>query len=225
MKLGKLPFYPLNYTRIRRRDSKARGGIAGPSLAHRAIMRPSPAADPRFFMSHPPADQPPRRAIRSYVGARRLALAAARAGGTGVRPCCPTAPNAATSPRRSHRARPLVTDRLRHGRRHRADTLREPTRTSASRCTCPASARCCSASRNVASPMRIVQHDAVEVLRDMVAPARWRACTSSSRPRHKKRHHKRRLIQPAFVALLASRSHPAATCTARPTGSPMPSRC
>jgi tRNA (guanine-N7-)-methyltransferase len=46
-----------------------------------------------------------------------------------------------------------------------------------------------------------------------------------SDPWHKKRHHKRRLIQPPFVALLASRLAAAATlCTARPTGA-YASRC
>lgn len=57
--------------------------------------------------------------------------------------------------------------------------------------------------------LRIIQHDAVEVVRDMIAldslagvhiyfPDPW----------PKKRHHKRRLIQPPFIALLASRLAP-----------------
>jgi tRNA (guanine-N7-)-methyltransferase len=56
------------------------------------------------------------------------------------------------------------------------------------------------------SNLRLIQHDAVEVVRDMIPldsldgvhvffPDPW----------PKKRHHKRRLIQPAFVALIASR--------------------
>ncbi|AUM01105.1 MAG TPA: tRNA (guanosine(46)-N7)-methyltransferase TrmB [Pseudothauera hydrothermalis] len=57
--------------------------------------------------------------------------------------------------------------------------------------------------------LRIVQHDAVEVLRDMIPdgvlagvhvffPDPWR----------KKRHHKRRIIQPDFVALIAAKLAP-----------------
>ena len=57
--------------------------------------------------------------------------------------------------------------------------------------------------------VRIVQHDAVEVLEHMIAPGdlRRRAHLLSD-PWPKKRHHKRRLIQPSFVALLASRLKP-----------------
>ncbi|MEO7115079.1 MAG: tRNA (guanosine(46)-N7)-methyltransferase TrmB [Caldimonas sp.] len=54
--------------------------------------------------------------------------------------------------------------------------------------------------------VRIVQHDAVEVLESMIAPASLAAIhIFFPDPWHKKRHHKRRLIQPAFVTLLASR--------------------
>ena len=60
--------------------------------------------------------------------------------------------------------------------------------------------------------VRIVQHDAVEVLESMIAPASLAAVhVFFPDPWHKKRHHKRRLIQPAFVALLASRLAPGAT--------------
>ena len=56
---------------------------------------------------------------------------------------------------------------------------------------------------------RIVQHDAVDVLRDMVAPNSLAAVhVYFPDPWHKKRHHKRRLIQPAFVDLLSSRLEP-----------------
>jgi tRNA (guanine-N7-)-methyltransferase len=57
--------------------------------------------------------------------------------------------------------------------------------------------------------IRIVAHDAVEVARHMLSP-----CSLSGvhvffpDPWHKKRHHKRRLIQPPLVALLASRIAP-----------------
>lgn len=57
--------------------------------------------------------------------------------------------------------------------------------------------------------LRIVQHDAVEVLQQMVAPASLAGVhVFFPDPWHKKRHHKRRLIQPPFVALLASRLAP-----------------
>ncbi len=54
--------------------------------------------------------------------------------------------------------------------------------------------------------VRIVQHDAVDVLQHMLAPESVDgAHIFFPDPWPKKRHHKRRLIQPAFVALLASR--------------------
>ena len=59
--------------------------------------------------------------------------------------------------------------------------------------------------------VRIVQHDAVEVLRNMIAAAALDAVhIFFPDPWPKKRHHKRRLIQPEFVALLASRMKPGA---------------
>lgn len=60
--------------------------------------------------------------------------------------------------------------------------------------------------RTALSNVRIVAHDACEVLRDMVAPSALAgAHIFFPDPWHKKRHHKRRLIQPEFVALLAQR--------------------
>lgn len=57
--------------------------------------------------------------------------------------------------------------------------------------------------------LRLVQHDAVEVLRAMLPPASLAGVhVFFPDPWHKKRHHKRRLIQPAFVAELASRIAP-----------------
>lgn len=62
------------------------------------------------------------------------------------------------------------------------------------------------------SNVRIVQHDAVEVLERMIAPASLAgAMVFFPDPWPKKRHHKRRLIQSAFVALLAERLAPGAT--------------
>lgn len=57
--------------------------------------------------------------------------------------------------------------------------------------------------------VRIVQHDAVEVVRDMLAEGSLAGIhVFFPDPWHKKRHNKRRLIQSPFVALLASRLAP-----------------
>jgi tRNA (guanine-N7-)-methyltransferase len=54
--------------------------------------------------------------------------------------------------------------------------------------------------------LRVIQHDAVEVLRNMIPPGSLAGCNIYfPDPWPKLRHHKRRLIQPGFVALLASR--------------------
>ena len=57
--------------------------------------------------------------------------------------------------------------------------------------------------------LRILQHDAVQVVEHMVAPGSLAGVhVFFPDPWHKKRHHKRRLIQPPFVDLLASRLAP-----------------
>ncbi|MCX7627271.1 MAG: tRNA (guanosine(46)-N7)-methyltransferase TrmB [Methylophilaceae bacterium] len=57
--------------------------------------------------------------------------------------------------------------------------------------------------------LRVIQHDAVEVLRDMIADGTLDGVhIFFPDPWPKKRHHKRRLIQPAFVALLAQKLKP-----------------
>jgi tRNA (guanine-N7-)-methyltransferase len=59
--------------------------------------------------------------------------------------------------------------------------------------------------------LRIVQHDAVEVLAQMIAPASLAGVhIFFPDPWPKKRHHKRRLIQPGFIALLVTRMAPGA---------------
>ena len=59
--------------------------------------------------------------------------------------------------------------------------------------------------------VRIVRHDAVEVLEKMIAPNSLDGIhIYFADPWHKKRHHKRRLIQAPFVKLLASRLKPGA---------------
>jgi tRNA (guanine-N7-)-methyltransferase len=57
--------------------------------------------------------------------------------------------------------------------------------------------------------VRVISHDAVEVLRDMVPAASLSGMhVFFPDPWPKKRHHKRRLLQPAFTALAASRIAP-----------------
>ncbi|MDE2584155.1 MAG: tRNA (guanosine(46)-N7)-methyltransferase TrmB [Betaproteobacteria bacterium] len=57
--------------------------------------------------------------------------------------------------------------------------------------------------------VRVAQHDAVEVLRDMIPEGSLAgAHIFFADPWPKKRHHKRRLVQPPLVALLASRLAP-----------------
>lgn len=57
--------------------------------------------------------------------------------------------------------------------------------------------------------LRVIQHDAVEVLRDMIPEGVLAGVhVFFPDPWHKKRHHKRRIIQPDFAALVASRLVP-----------------
>lgn len=59
--------------------------------------------------------------------------------------------------------------------------------------------------------VRVIQHDAVEVLEHMIAPQSLDGVhVFFPDPWPKKRHHKRRLLQPTFVRLLASRMKPGA---------------
>jgi len=62
---------------------------------------------------------------------------------------------------------------------------------------------------NASTNVRVVQHDAVEVMRDMVPAASLAGIhVFFPDPWPKKRHHKRRLLQPPFVALAVSRLAP-----------------
>ncbi|MDD5250779.1 MAG: tRNA (guanosine(46)-N7)-methyltransferase TrmB [Rhodocyclaceae bacterium] len=57
--------------------------------------------------------------------------------------------------------------------------------------------------------LRVIQHDAVEVVRDMLPPGSLAGIhIYFPDPWPKKRHHKRRLVQPPFVAQLAARLAP-----------------
>lgn len=59
--------------------------------------------------------------------------------------------------------------------------------------------------------VRVIQHDAIEVLANMIpAESLDGAHLFFPDPWPKKRHHKRRLIQPVFVSLLSSRMKPGA---------------
>ncbi len=57
--------------------------------------------------------------------------------------------------------------------------------------------------------LRLIQHDAVPVLEQMIPPRSLAGIHIwFPDPWHKKKHHKRRLLQPGFAALLASRLAP-----------------
>lgn len=59
-----------------------------------------------------------------------------------------------------------------------------------------------------ADNLRVINHDAVDVLSEQIPPDSIdEVQILFPDPWHKKRHHKRRLIQPRFVDLLASRLH------------------
>ena len=59
---------------------------------------------------------------------------------------------------------------------------------------------------NQLTNLRVIRHDAVQVLENMIAPNSLDGIhIYFADPWHKKRHHKRRLIQEKFVRLLASR--------------------
>lgn len=62
---------------------------------------------------------------------------------------------------------------------------------------------------NQLTNLRLIRHDAVEVLENMIAPDSLDGIhIYFADPWHKKRHHKRRLIQAEFVKLLVSRLKP-----------------
>ncbi len=59
------------------------------------------------------------------------------------------------------------------------------------------------------SNVRVIQHDAVEVMQHMIAPATFDAAhIFFPDPWPKKRHHKRRLIQPPLIAMLCEKLKP-----------------
>ena len=57
--------------------------------------------------------------------------------------------------------------------------------------------------------VRLIMHDAIEVMEYMIAAASLdRLLLFFPDPWHKKRHHKRRIVQPAFIKLVATRLKP-----------------
>ena len=67
--------------------------------------------------------------------------------------------------------------------------------------------------------LKVVRHDAVEVLEHMIADGTLAAIhLFFPDPWPKKRHHKRRLVQPEFAALAARKLAPGGACTRRPIG-------
>jgi tRNA (guanine-N7-)-methyltransferase len=65
------------------------------------------------------------------------------------------------------------------------------------------------ATTNNLTNVRASMHDAVDVLREQIAPQSLdEVLVLFPDPWHKKRHHKRRLIQPPFIELVASRLAP-----------------
>ncbi|MCK9261746.1 MAG: tRNA (guanosine(46)-N7)-methyltransferase TrmB [Azoarcus sp.] len=70
-------------------------------------------------------------------------------------------------------------------------------------------ALCKLVSEQALSNVRIMQHDAVEVMRDMIADGTLAGVhVFFPDPWRKARHHKRRIIQPDFVALVATKLAP-----------------
>ena len=78
--------------------------------------------------------------------------------------------------------------------------------TSESRCTDQAWGGSCSARNTARSKICVICSDAVDVLRDYIADASFdEVLVFFPDPWHKKRHHKRRLIEPSFVSLAAAK--------------------
>ena len=76
----------------------------------------------------------------------------------------------------------------------------------------PGNGHCMIAARAAAvGNLRIIAHDAIEVLEEQIAPASLaRINLYFPDPWPKKRHHKRRIVQPSFLELCASRLEPKA---------------
>ena len=73
--------------------------------------------------------------------------------------------------------------------------------------------------------LRVICHDAVEVLEHMIPNGFSPACSSSSRPLAQSRHHKRRIVQPAFAQDIRQKLAIGGVFTWPPTGRTTPSTC
>ena len=74
--------------------------------------------------------------------------------------------------------------------------------------------------------VRVICHDAVEVLERQIPPASLdEVVLLFPDPWPKKRHHKRRLVQGAFVELVTERLRPRACCAWPRIGNPMRMKC
>ncbi len=164
-----------------------------------------------------PADAPPRRAIRSFVlRAGRMGPGQSRAlaelGPRFLVPCTPQRPDwDAVFGRRAPRVLEIgfgMGDATAH-----IAALRPDTDFIACEVHAPGvGALLKRIGEQRLTNLRIVQHDAVEVLAQMIEPGSLAGIhVFFPDPWHKKKHHKRRLIQPAFVAQLAAHLAPGGT--------------
>ncbi len=155
------------------------------------------------------ASDPQLRAARRTHGAGTAACA----GRTGTAlPAALPAPSRWTSPRSSDATRPRCwrsASAWAMPRRRSPPRCRRPT-SSASRCTRPGVGALLKRIGELGlTNLRLVQHDAVEVLQAMIAPQSLAGVhIYFPDPWHKKRHHKRRLIQPLWVRQLVTRMAP-----------------
>lgn len=159
-------------------------------------------------------DQRPARRIRSFVlRAGRMGTGQARAlEELGPRFVLPYAPQALDAPATFHRTAPLVVEigfGMGHATAEIAKARPDSDFLGIEVHTPGVGALLKRIGEDELTNLRIVQHDAVEVFEHMLAPASLAGVhVFFPDPWHKKKHNKRRLIQPAFVSLLASRIAP-----------------
>ena len=203
------PSRPRDPSRVPRASCPRRTGPAVPE------RRPA-TARPRGTETRPP---PPHRRVTSFVHQRiRFTEGQAHAWerlwpvygldvADVVSGTVPTTrlPGSGAAPRWSSRSARAPGSRP----RRRPPRRRTPT-TSPSRSSSPGSRSCSCASRKPAlTNLRLLRGDAVDLLRERVPPGSLAAVRIFfPDPWPKRRHHKRRLVQPEFVALAASRLAP-----------------
>ncbi|WP_374672984.1 tRNA (guanosine(46)-N7)-methyltransferase TrmB [Ideonella sp.] len=178
-------------------------------------VRPeTPAPDPSLAEDHASAGAAPRRAIRSYVlRAGRMGTGQQRAlDELGPRFVLPYAPEVADMAALFGRQAPTVLEigfGMGHATAEIAQSRPDTDFLGVEVHTPGVGALLKRIGEMGLGNVRIVQHDAVQVLEHMVAPASLAGVhVFFPDPWHKKKHHKRRLIQPPLVALIASRLAP-----------------